>query len=207
MGGLYSSYSDLGISKMKGAMSTIATKPLTIEEFDKLDLPEDRNWELRNGELVEVTFPLLIHRYLQGRIFELFRGAFPDALVLPEYSFEIPETNDKRSADVGVTSRERGEQALKKGILVGSPEIVVEVLSPSNSMTQLRRDRRVYFEHGTLLFLVVDPDDSTIEVYVKGEKSALTLGLDDTLEISVFGERKTIPVRAIFAGITVPETR
>jgi Uma2 family endonuclease len=188
---------------MRVAVSTIATKPLTIEEFDKLDLPEDRNWELRNGELVEVTFPLLIHRYLQLRIAYLFLQAFPNAHVLVEYSFQIPETNDKRSADVGMTSRERGEQALKKGILLGSPEIVVEVLSPSNSMAQLRRDRRVFFEHGTLLFLIVDPEDSTIEVYVKGEKSAATLSVDDTVEISVFSERKTIPVREVFAGITV----
>jgi Uma2 family endonuclease len=42
--------------------------------------------------------------------------------------------------------------------------VVEEVLSPSNSAAQLRRDRRVYFEHGALIFLVVDPDDSTIEV-------------------------------------------
>jgi Uma2 family endonuclease len=187
-------------------VSTIASKPLTIEEFDKLDLPQDRNWELRSGELVEVTFPLIIHKNLQFRIGNLFLQAFPNAHILTEYPFQIPETNDKRSADVGMSSPERGEQALRKGILVGSPEVVVEVLSPSNSMAQLRRDRRVYFEHGTLLFLVVDPDDSTIEVYVKGEKSALTLGVDDTLEIVVFGERKTIPVRAAFAGITIPET-
>jgi Uma2 family endonuclease len=187
-------------------VSTIVTKPLTVEGFDKLDLPEDREWELRNGELVEMPHPALIHRFLQGRIFELFRAAFPNAIVLQEYSFEIPETNDKRSADVGMTSRERGEEALEKGVLVGAPEVVVEVLSPSNSAADLRRDRRVFFEHGTLRFLVVDLDDRAIEVYVKGEKSAPTLNLDDTLEIAVFGERKTIPIRAIFAGITIPET-
>jgi Uma2 family endonuclease len=187
---------------MKTAVSTIATKPLTIEEFDKLDLPQDRNWELRNGELVEVTFPLIIHKDLQLRITDLCRAAFPNAHVLPEYPFQIPETNDKRSADVAMTTRERGEEARKKGVLVGAPEVVVEVLSPSNSMAQLRRDRRVFFEHGTLLFLVVDPDDNTIEVYAKGEKTALTLGIEDTLELSVFGERKTIPVREVFSGIT-----
>jgi Uma2 family endonuclease len=207
VGRAYSSCSGFGMSRMRVAVSTIASKPLTIEEFDKLDLPQDRNWELRNGELVEVTFPLVIHKDLQARIFELFRDAFPNAHVLTEYPFQIPETNDKRSADVAMTTRQRGEEARTKGVLVGSPEVVVEVLSHSNSMAQLRRDRRVYFEHGTLLFLVVDPDDSTIEVYVKGEKSAPTLGVDDTLEITVFGERKTILLKAIFAGITIPETR
>lgn len=180
---------------------------MTIEEFDKLDLPQDRNWELRNGELVEMPFPSLIHRYLQFRVGLLFHQAFPHALVLVEYPFQIPETSDKRSADVGMSSRDSGQEALKKGTLVGTPEVLVKVLSPCDGAMQPGRDRRVFFEHGTLLFLVVDPDRSTIEVYVKGEKPNLTLSLDDTLELAVFGERKTIPVRAIFAGITVPEAQ
>ena len=184
-------------------MGAIGTKPLTIEEFDKLDLP--RGWELRNGELVQVTFPVVIHRDLQLRISDLFRQAFPNAHVLPEYPFQIEQTNDKRSADVGMTTMERGLASRQKGILSGAPEVVVEVLSPSNDLAQLKRDRRVYFAHGMLIFLQVDPDDNTIEVYRKNEKSVAILTLGDTLGISWLGEEKTISVNAVFQGITIPE--
>jgi Uma2 family endonuclease len=188
-------------------MGSVATNPITVEEFEKLRLPENRNWELRNGEVVEVSFAKLIHKWLQRQLYELLRQAFPNADVLVEYPFQIKETNDVRLADVGLTTRERAQACAELGILQGAPELVVEVLSPSNSMAELRRDRRVFFAHGTLVFLVVDADDSTIEVYRKQEKSVAILTVDDGLTLSLFGEEKTIPVGAVFAGITTPEAR
>ncbi len=189
------------------AVGSIATNPITIEEFEKLRLPENQNRELRNGEVVELPFAKLIHKWLQRQLYDLLREAFPSADVLVEYPFQIKETNDVRLADVGVTTRERAQTCAELGILEGAPELIVEVLSPSNSAAELRRDRRVFFAHGTLIFLVVDAEDSTIEVYRKQEKSARILTIDDVLTLSLFGEEKTIPVAAIFAGITTPEAR
>jgi len=187
-------------------MSGIATKPMTIAEFDKLDLPNDRKWELHNGELVEMAFPAIVHKCLQQRSSDLLRQAFPGAHVLEEYPFEIEETNDKRSADVGMTTKERWRAALKKGVLVGPPELVVEVLSPSNTVPDLKRLRRLCFEHGTIVFLTLDPDDNTVEVHLAPGKPDCVLGVQDALQLALFGEQKTIPVVEIFRGITLPES-
>jgi Uma2 family endonuclease len=189
------------------AVGSVATNPISVEEFEKLRLPENQIWELRNGEVVEVPFVKLIHKWLQRRLYDLLRQAFPKADVLVEYPFRIKETNDMRLADVGLTTRERAQACAELGILEGAPELVVEVLSPSNSAAELRRDRRVFFAHGTLIFPVVDAEDSTIEVYRKQEKSVSILSVDDVLTLSLFGDEKTIPVAAIFAGITTPEAR
>jgi len=54
-------------------MATVLTQPITVAEFDKLNLPNDRNWELRNGVVVELSFANLIHKLLQHRIFELLK--------------------------------------------------------------------------------------------------------------------------------------
>ena len=185
-------------------MGTVATKPITIEEFDKLRLAEDRIWELHGGEIVEVPFAKFMHIELQIRLLDLLRKAYPQAYVLMEFPFQIEETNDKRSADVGMTTKERAQASAEQGILSGAPELLAEVLSPSNSMADMRRDRRVFFAHGTMVYLVIDPNDSTIEVYRKQEKSTPTLTIEDQLALSLFGEEKTIPVAAIFAGITAP---
>jgi Uma2 family endonuclease len=183
-------------------MGGIATKPLTIAEFDKLDLPADRKWELHNGELVEMSFPAIVHKCLQQRTSDLLRQAFPDAHVLEEYPFQIEETNDKRSADVGMTTKERRRAALAKGVLVGAPELVVEVLSPSNTVEELKRLRRLCFAHGTLVFLTLDPDDNTVEVHLTADRQDCVLGVADTLQLALFGEQKTIAVAEIFRGIT-----
>jgi Uma2 family endonuclease len=186
-------------------MPAVSTKPVTIAEFDKLDLPEDRKWELHNGEVVEMSFPHLIHKLLQQRISDLLEEAFPKAAVLEGYPFQIEETNDKRSADVGLTSQERLRSSLETGALIGAPEVVVEVLSPSNSLVKLKQDRRLCFNYGTLVYLIVDSSDNTIEVYLNPDKADSVLQARDNLELSLFGERKTIPVARIFAGITLPE--
>jgi Uma2 family endonuclease len=185
-------------------VGAVSTTPITIEEFDKLDLPEDREWELRHGEVVEMSFPDLYHRDLQLRLAVLLQQAFPNAHVLVEYPFQIEETSDKRSADVALTSLERLQASRAKRALIGAPELVVEVLSPSNSLTELKRDRRVFFSHGMLLYLILDPEDNTIEVFRKGEKSPQVLTIEENLQLSLFGETQTIPVRAIFTGITLP---
>lgn len=187
-------------------MGGIATHPVTIAEFDKLRLPEDRKWELRGGEVVEVPLARLIHRRLQLRLADLLRQAFPQADVLVEYPFQIEQTNDERSADVAMTTNERARACAERGILSGPPELVAEVLSPSNSMADMRRDRRVFFAHGTLVYLVIDPNDSTVEVYLKQEKSARILTVEDPSTLFLFGEEKTIPVAAIFTGITAAES-
>jgi Uma2 family endonuclease len=187
-------------------MGGVATNPVTIAEFDKLRLPEDRKWELRGGEVVELPHAKIIHRRMQLRLADLLRQAFPQADVLVEYPFQIEETNDDRSADIAMTTKERAQASADRGVLSGAPELVAEVLSPSNSMADMRRDRRVFFAHGTLVYLVVDPNDSAIEVYLRHEKSARILTVEDHLTLSLFGEEKTIPVAAIFAGITVAES-
>src|ERR1700761_549753 len=99
-------------------MGAVSAKPVTIEAFDKLNLPEDRQWELRNGEIVEMSFPDLFHRDLQLRLAFLLQKAFPNAHVLVEYPFQIEETNDKRSADVGLTSQERRRASLAQRALI-----------------------------------------------------------------------------------------
>ena len=187
-------------------MGAISTRPITIAEFDKLDLPPNRKWELRNGEIVEMPFPSWIHKRLQRRISQLLEQAFPGAAVLEEMPFQIEATNDERGADVGITTKEREEETRRTRILSGAPELVVEVLSPSNNIPDLKKYRRLCFEYGTEVFLTVDSDDNTIELHLRPGKQSTTLGVDDTLQFSLFETQASIPVREIFAGITLPAT-
>jgi Uma2 family endonuclease len=182
-------------------MSAATTQPLTIKEFDRLDLPQDMNWKLRDGAVVEVSFPLIVHRRIQKRVMTLLDPLFPQAEVLMEYPFQVGD-HDKRSADIAVVSHDRALAAGQQGILTGAPELVVEVLSPSNMVMELKRYRRLCLSHGTALFLVIDPEDNTVEVVTQGAKAA-SYGIEDSLPVVLLDVSSTIPVAQIFQGITV----
>jgi hypothetical protein len=66
-------------------VANVGTSPITIYEFDKLRLTEDRSWELRGEKVVEVPFARLVHKRLQLRMTDLLRHSNAD--VLPQYPF------------------------------------------------------------------------------------------------------------------------
>jgi Uma2 family endonuclease len=84
--------------------------------------------------------------------------------------------------------------------LIGAPEMVVEILSPSNSAPKLKQYRRLCLENGTLIFLTVDDSDHTIEVHLKGENTARTWTAGEEIPVDLWGERKSIAVDDIFGG-------
>ena len=68
--------------------------------------------------------------------------------------------------DVGFVHRERAPQPFPVGFVPVMPDLAVEVLSPSNTMPELRRKADYYLRHGTALVWLVNPDDKTIEVWL-----------------------------------------
>jgi hypothetical protein len=61
----------------------------------------------------------------------------------------------------------------------GHPALAVEVLSPSNTWTEMARKRRFYDEHGVDEYWVFEPRDATFEVWVR-EAGRLAMAADPT---------------------------
>jgi Uma2 family endonuclease len=64
--------------------------------------------------------------------------------------------------------------------LQGAPDLVVEVLSPSDRMTQINRKLDHYFEHGTKLVWLVNLPKQQVHIYTPDSIEALT-GPNDVL--------------------------
>src|SRR5665213_2652441 len=107
---------------------------MTTEEFHKL--PEDAGavyHELRHGELISVSRPKLKHIQIQKRLERFLEGAAGESgVVVMELSFRPVPEYELRVADVGYVSRERWDGADPEADLSGAPDLVIEVLSPSN---------------------------------------------------------------------------
>jgi Uma2 family endonuclease len=69
-----------------------------------------------------------------------------------------------RAPDVSFVSKARLPQRSPKGFFEGAPDLVVEVLSPTNSRREMDDRLRDFFESGTKLAWIIDPEEQFAEV-------------------------------------------
>jgi Uma2 family endonuclease len=104
-----------------------------------------------------------------------------------------------RAPDVSFISRERYPSGKKptEPIAPMAPDLAVEILSKSNSKTEMNRKLREYFDAGTRLVWYVDPRKKTVRVYTSVSESA-TLGMADHLDGGAVLQGFQMAVRELF---------
>jgi Uma2 family endonuclease len=78
------------------------------------------------------------------------------------------------------------------------PNLAVEVLSVSNTRTEMARKRREYFDAGVELVWQIDPDERTFEVFTSPDDSVV-IGIDGTVDGGTVLPGFQLPVREFFA--------
>jgi Uma2 family endonuclease len=180
------------------AMATILTRPITVEELYALPETGPFFYELHNGELVKVTRPVHKHHLLQERLVELLRPVSSGlGHVTMELAFRALPEYEFRVADVAFVSQERWDQIDPEGNLRGAPDLVIEVLSPSNTAAEMSKKKRLCLENGCREFWVLDADLRQVEV---STPNGITTTYRDGQEIPLrlFGSG-ALAVSAIFS--------
>jgi Uma2 family endonuclease len=159
---------------------------MTVEEYDALPERDDVIVELHWGHLVEVALPQSWHVDLQDRIAELLKQqSGPDWKIRVEMPFRAVAQFDVRAADVGVVAKSRWD-AITKGYLQGSPEIVIEILSPSNRAKQMDERLKLCLGTGADQFVLVDFVHRMVKVTSADGKTNVYRG-DDEIPFPVLG--------------------
>jgi Uma2 family endonuclease len=70
-----------------------------------------------------------------------------------------------RGPDLAFIARERLPAELPSGFWPFAPDLAVEVASPSNSLSELQEKVLEYFEGGSRMVWVIDPQSRTAMVY------------------------------------------
>lgn len=144
-------------------MSTTPTRLMTFEEFEQVPDPKGGRYELHHGELVEVAYPEHLHVRAQRQLRRLLEAAAGDAgVVEKEIPFRPLPEHEGWCADVAFISKARWESINR--YLMGAPELVIEVLSPSNTAAEMLEKEQICLENGSLEFWVVDTRRRTIRV-------------------------------------------
>lgn len=139
---------------------------ITVEELRQIPDPLGARYELHHGKLIEVTFPKQRHVAIQNRLVRLLSEAAQGrGVVQGEFPFRPRGEHDLWSADVALISRERWDATDPDDNLHGSPELVVEVLSRSNTAAEMLDKADLCLSTGSVEFWVLDPKRRTARVF------------------------------------------
>jgi Uma2 family endonuclease len=151
-------------------MASLAT--MTGPQFDALPYEQGRRAELIEGELVEVSSPTPEHQILVQRILlalVLYVQTQSRGLVLADVEFALAEDIRVRP-DVLVLLGEKAERLNRTKVPVEScPDVVIEVISPSERTSDSMRKVDVYLRHGVREVWQIYPKTRQVLVHTAGQ--------------------------------------
>ena len=128
--------------------------------------PEDKRYELLEGELLLVPAPMTYHQRILIKLSTRLH-TFVESNGLGEVFIApcdvVLSNHDVAQPDLLYVSNERSHIITPENIQ-GGPDLVVEVLSPSTADRDLGYKRTLYARHGVAEYWVVDPVAKTVEV-------------------------------------------
>ncbi|AAC06412.1 Uma2 family endonuclease [Aquifex aeolicus] len=155
---------------------------LSYEDIRRL--PEG-SYEVINGEVVE-----LVPTGFEHGEYELDLGAFlreklknKGYVAVGEVGVLISKEPLRiRSADVVYISKKRTPER-PKGILDVPPEIVIEIVSPNNTYSEIEEKVFDYLSAGVDRVLIVDPKVRKATLFEKGKREAKIYDFDEEFEL------------------------
>lgn len=134
---------------------------------DYQHLPADKRYEIIDGDLYRVPAPLTTHQKISQKLNQLILN-YVEQHNLGEVLYApvdvILSNEDIIQPDILYISKNR-IGILKKENVQGAPDLVVEILSPSNKQRDIETKYKLYERHGVREYWIVDPEAKSIEVF------------------------------------------
>ena len=153
---------------------------------DYLNTPEDKRYELLDGDLVALASPEEFHQrvsillgaklvqfVVENRLGRVYHAPFDVVL----------SNTDVVQPDLIFVSNERAD-IITPANIQGAPDLVVEILSPSTATRDKTFKRSLYARHGITEYWMVDLTEKTITVLCLGER-----GFED---VDTYSEGETL---------------
>jgi Uma2 family endonuclease len=171
----------------------------TYADYKGWELKEGERWEIIYGEAYAISAPntrhqeILMelawqfHNFLKGKHCKVYPALFDVRLFYAED--ESDDTVVQPDIVVICDEKKRGPEGCR-----GVPDLVVEILSPSNTAIEMEHKRKLYQEAGVREYWLVDPENKSLAVYRSQNDEILT---------NTYGGNDTAPV-AILPGLNIP---
>lgn len=144
------------------------TKEWTVADYlllGEMDTP----CQLINGELIMSPAPTPLHQRVSKRIFKLL----DKASVNKGEVFYSPvdlyvDSKNVLQPDLVFISEENKQIISGRGI-EGTPDLIVEIIFPSNIFTDRNIKKKTYQRIGVKEYWIVDPGNQTLEIYTHNQ--------------------------------------
>ena len=170
---------------------------------DYLSWPEGERWELINGEAfnmspapsrfhqnVVLELATIIKNWLKGKPCQIYIAPFDVRLADPDDPDELIDNVVQPDIVVICNPKILDEKGAK-----GSPDWIIEILSPHTSKKDWNEKFNLYEKHGVREYWIIDPIGKIIYIYQRNEK-----GVYD--EIAIL-EKKGIAESIVLKGLQI----
>ena len=142
-------------------------KLLTYEDYVKLTPPDSGNFELLNGQIFFMASPKPSHQDVSSLLhtflgFYIVQNKLGKLLAAPMDVLFTP--HDTFQPDLLFITKERlniiGENKIE-----GTPDLVVEILSPSNDTNEMSYKKHIYGSTGVKEYWLINVEKQTLTLY------------------------------------------
>ena len=177
----------------------------TIEDY--YDLPDDRRMELIEGYFYDMAAPNIVHQLILSELHVQFYNNIDACNKDCEVFFApldvklFPDNKTMVQPDlVVICDREKLNNTAR---VEGAPELVVEVMSPSNRDHDMVLKQKVYRDAKVTEYWIVDPVDRVVSVYdLTGLKLPKTYTFEEKVPIGISGGKCFIDFSRILAKLS-----
>lgn len=145
--------------------TAITKQKKTFKDYQQL--PEGSAYQLLNGEIIMSPLPNRSHQKLIGEIFRLianFLNQNPAGEVYIAPSDVYLDDENVVQPDIYFVSN-NNLFILKDNGAEGAPNMIIELLSPSNAYYDLKTKLQLYEKYGVKEYFIVDPEDDIVIAY------------------------------------------
>lgn len=169
---------------------------MTWDEFVHIaDAEGAEHYELHDGEFVVMPPARPYHSFIQG-ILSQWLATVGQGFAMSELPYRPAKNLQFWYADVGYVSKEFSLKMQTDEYLIFSPLLIIEVLSASNRVKKIERQRVAAFSCDTKEFWAIDADAKTIEVWVPGLQARLFTS-DEVIDLAAI-PGIAFPVNTLF---------
>ena len=175
------------------------TNLLNWEAFEQL--PDDAmHYELIEGELIALPPPKSGHTLAAKRMYDALTAVERQAECVTFIEAGYKLSHDPATwiqPDVSFIREPRVRATSLDGYFLGAPELAVEVISPSESASDVQRKVELLLKHGSLAVWVAYPRTKKVQVHLANGTS-FSRGGTDKLTLNELLSGWELPVSVLF---------
>ena len=199
--------SSYGYTYGSNAIKADSYEGKTLEDY--LALPEGTRIEMIDGVFYDMAAPTFIHQRIAAMIFNIFEnfvnengGSCIPSIAPTDVQLDCDDKTMVQPDVLVVCDRDK----IIKARVVGAPDLIVEVLSPSNWYMDIIRKMKKYKNAGVREYWIVLPDIKSVLVYdfenVPDSCEPTEYSFDDTVPVRIWDEKCTVDFKYIYKKVS-----